>query len=558
MVRSVLCILVLLCLANLSTATLSRLQVQVAGVARNTAYGKTATSSTPGDVNFQPAAPAQRVTEVGASGYVVSDHEDILCGYDLHDDCAADYPPEAEVVLVATPFPGSRFAGWEYDAEAAITGVTYLTSDKISNSGYFENPPAGNTRRLRPPPKDHAPEGPVSARFRVTGTMVRVRALFVLNELPQLRLTDNTPEFLTLPIGVRTITYNANILGGSGKVVNTWNSATPFSRTVEQQYAYGIPEFTPTGNKNGGFTVSFQGSQLDDEVDALVRDVQWICSDDADRARQTLALESLTGKGVQAKKQWAVVSPVNLPEYSVCQVNITAFTNVTSNNVIPLTFVFSHLVLIPGGARAIAGTSHILTSDYQVASNWQYFSDFITSIPAGLNIPAGKTVARRYKMVEAPPAGRYAMDVNIQIKGTTIGTDLVTCTAGFVTVGSTTVQQPAIIDFFSRASAPWSDAVDRLLRDSWEVWFPEGSNKVQHIRRLAEMSNNQTPPEVYVACKNLKPATKKRDLAEVEQVGRSVAVGPISVSFFSLDTPWILDSVVMNYRFGNMVTKTPN
>jgi len=248
--------------------------------------------------------------------------------------------------------------------------------------------------------------------------------------------------------------------------------------------------------------------------------------------------------------------------HGVCQVNITAFTNVTTNNFIPDTYTFSHKVLVWGGGNNAAAASHVQRGDYAVTSSWDYFSDFVSTIPAGVNIPTGKTARRRFRVKEAPPAGKYIMDVNIQIKGTTVGTDLVTCTAGIVPIGADTITQPRIIDYRTRAVSDFADGSARFLRDDMDSWFPAGSVKVQHLRRIYELGNNQTPPEIMVVCKNLNTPTKKRSLdaaMETEQsVGRSVAVGPIIVSFYRADTPWVLDSVVMNYRFGNIVTKTPN
>jgi hypothetical protein len=546
MLQQVIFVGVLCLLVAPSVATLTRLHVETVGARRQGIFS-----------NSETTIPAEQTIlgigniafETGASGYIISDHEDIVCGYNLQDDCQADFPELSEVVLTATAHSGSRFAGWVVPEQSQIIGETCLTSQN------FPNPLSLPGKAIRYPPNPAAnlkskPLYTNSCRVRLVGLIVKVRALFIVDETRVVEQTDGSPP---LPITVASVTYPAGVLSSVPATFPKEGYTNTNTRYT------GMPEIDYGKSRDGSFDISFLGTQLNDEVLVFLKQVQWICNDDVDRIRFPLADLAVQNRPVVAQNTWKGLSATPaLPQYGVCQVNVTVLTNST-NAKIPRDMTFTHMIRVLGGGKSTSETSHILTSNYQLDSAWTQFSSFITEIPAGIRINTTNGIERRrYKQKDAPPAGNYAMDVTIQVKGTTVDNDAVVCTAGFHKFGSTTLILPPVINLFTSDVSTLGDATGRNDRDWADVWLPAGSVAIRHLKRVIQLGNNETPPDVVVICKSLGTISKRNIDSNLDAQARSISVGPITTVFRRLDTPWVLDSVVMNYRFGNMVTRVPS
>lgn len=554
MLRQAIFVFALCLLVAPSFAQLTRLHVETLGVKRAGAAIN----------NLQAIPDANTIlgaglisAEVGASGYIVSDHLDIVCGYDQQDSCQNDFPVNSEIVLRATAHSGSRFAGWVVPSANEIEGAACFKSTA------FPMVRANTGERIKyPPPIDQneintfqksQPLYTSSCRIRLVGSIVNIRAFFVIDET---RVVDSQPNAQpVLPFTVNTVTYRDNVLSAFPVqfAQSDYNVALNSRST-------GIPEIDYEKKRDGAFDISFLGTQLDDEVLVYVKQVQWICNDDVDRFAFPLADRALQNLPVVAQNKWTDIkaSPI-LPQFGVCQVNVTVLTNSTDTK-ISRELIFTHVIRVLGGKSNAASATHILAADHQVSSAWDLFSSFITEIPAGIRINARNGIERRrFRQQYAPPAGKYAMDVTLQVKGTTVDNDAVVCTAGFHKFGTNTLILPDSIDYKTTTnSGSISDATPRRLRDWIDVWIPSGSVSLRHLKRVIELGNNETPPDLIVICKSLGTVAKRNIDADLDTQARSIAVGPITTTFRRLDTPWVLDSVVMSYRFGNMVTRVPS
>mmetsp|Transcript_47039 Transcript_47039/g.118497 ORF Transcript_47039/g.118497 Transcript_47039/m.118497 type:complete len:544 (-) Transcript_47039:70-1701(-) len=526
-------------LLSSSAAELTRLKVSVYGLARRRDPGL--------DIFESIGATTGQYT---ASGYIISDHEDIICGYDQKLSCRHDYEQFSQLVLTAYSHEGSRFAGWY------VSGNNYLDcphqNANPTPATAFKNPAlAADKGWARPDLVLYTS----NCRISLNEPVVSVRAYFVLDDTILLPVTEKYTKLVRYIVG-----------SVSPVTPDNWVKQPSLDAVSDKDWvwAYGVPEMKITDLRTS-LSVQFLGGDnpqtdkdhvFDDTVKVLLRDAIWTCSDDKSQVYDIAAESLRTGVLPTAKNKWEIKPPENLPRFGVCELNVTAWLTGTTSDFVRHTIVYRVLGTADENTLPSSET-HIMPADYQVDKLFATLDATISSIPAGIFVPTGKVVRYRIKPTRAPPAGRYFMEVDLPIHGTTVGEDYTVCTLGFLKMNGGEIIFPTLVTHGTPSAnevlPPGTKPEDKTDRVTgwYNMWLPPGSVKINHLRRIIELDSNESPPDVVVLCKSLVKTKRNTE-------NRSVSVGPVSIIYRKAATAAPLDAVVMNHRLSNIFTKTPS